>query len=250
MCKGSSMNRQVGQPLRSAGLNFFGAVVAGQSHELTNVLNIINELAGLQGDILVSVERGYPADTGKMKQIADRIRKQVERGETIVRCMNAFAHSADVPVTVFDLKETLERIMYLAQRPARLAKTLLDQKFPEESVSLETSPFGLKQVVFNCIEIALAASKETRRVTVSYQLDNKGAVVEIRSADPMFPRNNGTEEEGFLSLLLGEIGGELQATPDVGHPHRFLLSPRSRRLGRWSSQCAAERACASIQVGM
>jgi len=37
-------------------LAFYGKVVAGQSHEVTNVLNIINELTGLQQDLLMAAE--------------------------------------------------------------------------------------------------------------------------------------------------------------------------------------------------
>lgn len=211
------------QHMQNAGLSFFGSIVAGQCHELANVLNIINELAGLQTDLLESSEHGHPKETDKMKQVTDRIRNQVVRGDTMVRSLNRFAHSVDFPVTVFDLKEALERITHLAQRPARLAKTVLDREFPEESISLETSLFGLTQAVFHCIEIALAASTERRRIAVSYQRDNHGAVVEIRSADPMIPQRNTTEAEGFLTLLMEQLGGEQQAAPSRGDLHRFLL---------------------------
>lgn len=209
--------------LRTKGLAFFGAIMAGQSHEVTNVLNIINELVGLQGDILLGAEQGRPVNTAKLKDVRERIQNQVKRGDTLIRCMNRFAHSVDCPVTVFDLKEDLEHIMYLAQRSANLRKTVLDREFPEESLPLETSPFGFKQAVFTCIEMALAASAEKRRVTVSYQVSDRGADITIKSADAILPGPAVTEKQAYLSLLLRELGGKCLALPAAGDFLRFVL---------------------------
>jgi C4-dicarboxylate-specific signal transduction histidine kinase len=217
------MDQHDGQLLRREGLAFFGAIIAGQSHEVTNVLNIINELAGLQGDVLRGVQQGQPIDVDKLKQIIERIQNQVHRGEAIVRCMNRFAHSADCPVTVFDLKEGIEQIASLAQRSATLAKTILGTEFPKESMPLETSPFGLKQAVFGCIEIALAASTRERRITVAYRVLDQGAEIAVRSADPILPEPNAGEKEAFLALLMRQLGGEMTASPCAGDSHRFLL---------------------------
>ena len=54
--------------LRTNGLAFFGTVIAGQSHEVTNVLNIVHELAGLQRDLLQGTESGRPIDVDKLRQ--------------------------------------------------------------------------------------------------------------------------------------------------------------------------------------
>jgi len=217
------LNEQEGQLLRKEGLAFFGKIMAGQSHEVTNVLNIINELVGLQGDVLHGVEQGRPVDVDKLKQIIERVQKQVKRGETIVRHMNRFAHSVDCPVTVFDLKESLERIVSLARRSATLAKTVLDTEFPDESIPLETSPFGLKQAVFGCIEIALAASAGERRISVGYRVLDQGAEIVVASADPVLPQPNAGERESLIRLLMRQLGGDLTASPGAGDPHRFLL---------------------------
>jgi hypothetical protein len=217
------MDERENRLLRTEALNFFGAIMAGQSHEATNVLNIINELAGLQGDILNMAEQGRSIDTVKLNQAAVKIQDQVRRGETVIRCMNRFAHSVDCPVTVFDLREALEQIIYLAQRPASLSNTRLDQEFPKESMPLETSPFGLKQAVFYGIEIALAASTEKRRITVSYRLSDKGAEITVASEDPLPPATAMTEKQAVLSLLMRELGGNFVAPAGGDGDHRVVL---------------------------
>lgn len=221
------MPEQDCQLLRRTGLAFFGGVVAGQTHELTNVHNVINELTGLQADILAAAERTSIPDIERLKGITERIRNQVKRGETIVRTMNRFAHSVDGPVLVFDVKEALERITFLAQRAANLGKTALERDFSERSASLETNLFGFNQAVFTCIEMALAASGEHRRITVGYRVLDKGVEIKVTSADPIPSAPDVIEKRTHLGPLLHELGGEVDAEPGADDPHRFtLLFPR------------------------
>ena len=223
------MDERDGRLLQTGGLAFFGKIMAGQSHEVTNVLNIINELSGLQEDLLCAAGPGGPPDVVKLSQIAERIKSQVRRGETLVRCMNRFAHSVDCPVTVFDLKETLDQIVCLARRSANLAKVVLEQEFPEASMPLEASPFGFQQTVFRCIEIALEAATEQRRITVSYQVSDPGATIAIRSADPILADPEVADRESLLGLLMRQLAGQLLAYPGGADSHRFLLFfPRPR----------------------
>ena len=209
--------------LRQEGLAFFGAVIAGQSHEVTNVLNIINELAGLQNDLLWGVERGRPINPAKLKEIADRVQNQVTRGETIIRNMNRFAHSVDIPVAVFDLRELLERVTFFAQRPANLQKTALERDFPAATVNLENSPFDVQQAVFVCIEIALAGADTERRISVSYRIMAECAEITVESAEPIPATNGVSAQLAFLDLLMAELGGRVVTRPGDNDRRRMVL---------------------------
>jgi C4-dicarboxylate-specific signal transduction histidine kinase len=214
--------------LGEKGLAFFGSVVAGQSHEITNVLNIIHELAGLQEDLLSGEASALASKRERIGRIAARIRGQVERGETILRQLNRFAHTADRPRAACDLKELLERVVFLARRPATLRKVVLEERFPEASVSLETSPFLLEQAVFTAIETAIAAASRRRRVTVSYRLAGEGAAVDVQSADPIPPGPERKAREALLALLAHEVGGSLTIEAGEG-PACLTLSLARRR---------------------
>jgi hypothetical protein len=92
------------RPTAREGVLYFGRVAAGLSHELSNVLNIINELAGLQRDIAAAaVEGGGDARFARFADLAQRIKTQVSRGEAINRGLHRFAHSVDNADTSFDL---------------------------------------------------------------------------------------------------------------------------------------------------
>ena len=102
------------QLLRREGLAFFGSIVAGQSHEVTNVLSVINELAGLQGDILGNAGAGQPPDIERLKQVVQKIRNQVQRGEIIIRSINRFAHTVDDSAAI---RKILQRVLHQAEVP-------------------------------------------------------------------------------------------------------------------------------------
>ena len=208
---------------RDESLAFFGTMIAGQSHELTNVLNIISELAGLQHDLLTAGDDDRPIDLSRLQEVASRIKNQVDRGETIIRNTNQFAHSVDLPVAVFDLKEAIDRVLFFAERSARLAQVELVSKVPEGSMALENNPLCLQQAVFICIDLALRYATDERTVTVDYNLRQDGAEIRIVSADTLAYDDLVTEKLGFLELLLSDLGGVLVKGPGEEPHNAFVL---------------------------
>ena len=198
---------------RDESIAFFGTIIAGQSHEITNVLNIISELAGLQLDLLRAQEQDLPVNLPRLQEVNARIQNQVQRGETIIRNLNGFAHSADLPVAVFDLKEVLERVLFLAQRSARLAQVELVGDLPAESIALESNPFCVQQAVFTCIEMALRSASDIRRVVVDYVVREDGAEIRVTTADGATEDENEDERLESLQLFLESIGGSVVKRP-------------------------------------
>jgi signal transduction histidine kinase len=199
---------------RDENIAFFGAIIAGQSHELTNVFNIINELAGLQLDLLRAQEQGLPVNLPRLHEVAGKIQHQVQRGETIIRNINRFAHSVDLPVAVFDLTEAIERVLFLADRSARLARVELVSDLPPESIVLESNPFCVQQAVFTCIDLALQSASDIRRVAVDYAVHGDGVEIRVTSADHLTKDKNTTDSLELLQFLLESIGGSVVKGPE------------------------------------
>ncbi|MCW8985620.1 MAG: hypothetical protein OQK55_09775 [Thermoanaerobaculales bacterium] len=219
--------------IRDGGIAFFGKIIAGQSHEVTNVLNIISELAGLQLDLLRVEEQDLPVNLPRLQEVTAKIQHQVNRGETIIRNLNGFAHSADLPVAVFDLKEVLERVLFLAQRSARLAQVELVSDLPAESIALESDPFCVQQAVFTCIEMALRSASDIRRVVVDYVVGEDGAEIRVATAVGATEDENEDERLESLQLLLESIGGSVVERPG-DEPARVLVLRVPRHLGAGS----------------
>ena len=87
-----------------AGLQFFGQISASISHELKNVLAIINENAGLLEDLALMADRGKPIDPERLIKMAATVKRQIGRADGIIKNMNRFAHSADHPVETVDVQ--------------------------------------------------------------------------------------------------------------------------------------------------
>lgn len=217
-------------------LAFFGRILAGQTHELANVLNVIHELTGLEEDVLAAAEQTRRPDVEKLERTVGKIRQQLRRGEALVRALNRLAHSVDHPVSFFDVREALEQTACLAQRAAQLAKTALEREFPADAPALETSRFRFQQAVLMCIELALAAGPPAAggRVRIGYRVRDTGVDITVTSADPMPMGPGAMEQRARLELLMRDLGGHIAVAPVADAPHcltLFFPSPRPHARG-------------------
>ena len=89
------------------GLQFYGKITASVSHEIKNVLAIINENAGLLEDLTLMTDRGQPIDPARLKTMAAVVQKQIGRADGILNNMNRFAHSIDKTVAEVDLNQII-----------------------------------------------------------------------------------------------------------------------------------------------
>lgn len=151
------------------GVRFFGEMSASVSHEIKNVLAIINENAGLLQDMLGMHEKGLPLSPERLSQLAQSIARQVSRGDGIVKGMNRFAHSAD------DTKEQVD-VGELIQFVTRLAGRLIDMKgqppqieMPEEAVTVMTNRFFLENLVWRCLCRAMDACPADKAVSIGIE---------------------------------------------------------------------------------
>ncbi len=219
-----SLNEKDSRLLWERGLQFLGGQTAAQCHEVTNVFNIINEMVGLMGDLLWGVQnKGRELDPDRFVELTNKVAAQIQRGNTIVRAINQFGHTADTPRAVFDLQSMLEQIAFIARRPATLAKTTLETDFPEASLSMENSPLGFQQAVFTAFQIALTAASEKRRIVIRYVLVDEGARIEVRGDDPLTDHGPVAEQEAFLHLLVEALGGRVDRLMDTDDPHGITL---------------------------
>ncbi len=210
------------RPLQREDVLFFGDVIAGLSHELSNVFNIINEMAGLQQDILAGAQPKGVDAADRLSELAGRIKAQVERGETLNQSLHSLAHSVDDANIVFDLGDTLELVSSLAARRARLARVELVVHRPESPVTLEGDPFVLLLTIYGSIGAVVGAADCERRVEVSAAQHDSGAQIFITSADPLPP---GVVDE-VAALETGRLSWGVVHTldpPPPETPRRIIL---------------------------
>ena len=191
------------------GLQFFGKMTASISHEIKNVMAIINESAGLLEDYGMMAEKGIPIDPEKLKVVSGRVSKQIHRAEGIIKNMNSLAHSVDESLKSVDLGETLKLSIGLAQRLADMKSVKLDLQPPRDIVTIITSPFHLLNILWQVLDFAMGASGEGK--TVKFSVEKGPASVNIHFSgleaistlsEAVFPTER---EEALLQILGGRI---------------------------------------------
>jgi len=204
-------------------LKFLGRQVARQTHEITNVINIINELAGLIGDMTAASRQAKPLDPERIEGIVERLQRQIKREELILRGVNRLAHSVDVLSGIFGIEELNERVVFLAERPIRLGQASLEVEPPERSASLEGFVLGHQQAVLGAIELALASGGAGHDLRLRYGLH--AGEVEISVEGPACATCNAEVDalQQALSALATELGGRLTTSPETGSTLRVAL---------------------------
>ncbi len=197
-----------------SGVRFFGQVTASISHEMKNVLAIINENAGLLEDLAAMAEKGKPLDEGRVKAVSGKIRDQVRRGDEIIKNMNRFAHSVDEPVGQVDLREVLGLVAGFSRRTASTKRILLELKTPETPVPVTTKKFSLENAIWLCLRIAMDAAGESSTIGLIADAKPNGASVRFTGLTAVTHENRpfGGEAEAVLAAL----GADLAIQPQLG----------------------------------
>jgi len=197
------------------GLRFFGKISASISHELKNVLAIINENAGLLQDYAFKADQGVPFETERIKVLAERMKAQIRRGDKIIKNMNWLAHSVDEPVKTVDLRDILENMITLSERLATLKGVALEIKPAANPVRITTYPFFLENIIWQCLEFAIDAGSGGKTVSIVSETAEQGARIRYfwrgegrESPVTSFPTQH---EEALLKRLNARISMDPRA---------------------------------------
>ncbi len=167
------------------GLEFFGRMCASISHDIKNVLAVVNENAGLLEDLCALADRGKPIDLARLKRLAADVKAQVRRGDGIVSGMNRFAHSVDASVVRVDLAEVMELLKTLSLRLASMQGAALHLLPPQPAATVTTAPFLLLNLLWLCLEQAVAAAGPGRRVELTAEKVAGGASLRFRRLEAL-----------------------------------------------------------------
>jgi len=131
---------------------FFGKIAASVTHELRNVLAVINESNGLMADFLAMTREAPFPHREKFQRSVQKIEEQVGRGVEITSRFNRFAHSMDHPCADIDLNSILTQTVALAQRLAALRNVELKATVCEHPIMLFSNAFRIQMALTMAIE--------------------------------------------------------------------------------------------------
>ena len=197
-----------------AGLQFFGKISASISHELKNVLAIINENAGLLEDFTLMADRGVPFDPARLRTMAQAVKKQIGRADAIISNMNRFAHSTDQTITTVDLAQTIEIVLAVTARFAVMRGIQIDWQLPENPVALRTAPFLLMNLVWLCLEFSMSAGGDEKQVELVAEETEGGVRIRFRRLAGLTEALLETFPSEPEKILLEALGADLTTEPE------------------------------------
>lgn len=190
------------------GLHFFGRMTASISHEIKNALAIINENAGLMGDLILMAEKGRPLDPARLNTVSEKIRAQVQRADAIIRRLNRFAHSAHEPHTVADLREILHFTSALTARLAAMKEIsiLVEEGAP---VPAKAHPFVLENLLWLCLASSFNHAQSSKTIRLSVSEGDEAFAVTLDNQGEALPAEERARIVDEAQALLDSLGATL-----------------------------------------
>ena len=198
----------------SSELRFFGTVTSSVSHELKNVLAIVNENAGMIEDLLAFAAQGRAIDPARLLKAAQAIKVQIRRGDTIIKNLNSLAHSVDETEAAIVVDQAVELALGLTARMAAMRGVAVTMGPPADSVTVRTAPFAFQQLMWRCLDDATAcAASLGGAIDIAVETVAHGACIRLkgpagRGPDPL----TGQKDQA----LLDSVGAKAAVDPATG----------------------------------
>ena len=200
--------------ITETGLQFFSRISASISHELKNVLAIVNENAGLLDDFTLMADRGNPIDPARLKIMAAAVKRQVGRADEIIKNMNRFAHSIDQTTSTVDLEQMFELFIALTARFAAMQGVRVDLKLPASPLKIPTAPYYLMNLLWLCLDFSMSASGDEKRVELVVEETENSVRIRYRRLAGIREALLETFPSDREKILLAVLEAVLTAEPD------------------------------------
>jgi signal transduction histidine kinase len=186
-----------------------GRISAAMTHEMRNVLAIIQESSGLMQDILaLSKDLAFP-EKDRFSNALSKIEKHVRRGDEMVTQFNAFAHSMDEPRGWVEVNELINQVAILMQRLARSQEVVLSAEPLDGAPSLYTNPIRLMLALAALVEHCVHQGAPGDEIVLRPDEEKDKAVIEIvvrkASGEAGPVAHDWTPLSDVLKALQGEV---------------------------------------------
>ncbi|MEA3232812.1 MAG: sensor histidine kinase [Thermodesulfobacteriota bacterium] len=191
------------------GVRFFGEITALLSHDLKNVLAIINENAGLLEDFSLMAAGGNPISPERLGMIAGKIQRQVRRADEMIKRLNRVGHSVDRPLDTVNLAGLVETVCALAARKAALKTVSFSITKPSEPVTVKTDPFALQQLIWVCLDRVIPMVEASKTVEIATTSTTSGATITFGPMEAIRNKPVDTGSESPQKELLRMLNADL-----------------------------------------
>lgn len=199
-----------------AGLQFFGKMTASISHEIRNVLAVLNENAGLLEDLVLMAEKGAPIDRERLKTLARSMGKQIHRADGIVENMNRFAHGVDESAKRIDLHESVALLVALSGRLADMRGIKLAPVYTKEQILITTNLFFLENLLWCFLDFAMEAAGKGKALGIVSERDERGARLRFTGLEHLAERDTDAFPSEREKAMLEALEAGFSFDPKAG----------------------------------
>ncbi|MCP4197961.1 MAG: two-component sensor histidine kinase [Proteobacteria bacterium] len=216
-----------------------GRLAAGVAHEINNPLTIINEKAGLLGDLL-SVPGELPPKE-KLLSSVESVLKSVNRCSRITKRLLGFAKHMDVQLDKLDTEHLIVEVLGFLEKEAHYRKIQVDLDMPEDLPTIESDRGQLQQVFLNIVNNAFAAMEDGGKLDISarevgvgqiaVRIEDNGSGIPADNLEhifePFFTTKKGQGTGLGLSITYGiveKLGGKLEVESTLGEGTCFTVT--------------------------
>ena len=172
-----------------------GRLAAGVAHEINNPLAIINEKAGLLGDLLSQQAKG-DGQPDKMLGLIDSIRRAVDRCAGITHRLLDFARPGERRTQSVDLVAIIREVLEFFHKEAEHRDIDLQVQIPNDLPLLFSDRNKLQQVFLNLISNAFAALADGDRLRITATRESNDQVLIVVSDN-----GHGISEENLQRIF-------------------------------------------------
>lgn len=224
-----------------------GRLAAGIAHEINNPMAIINEKAGLMGDLIGSMSQ-FP-NREKFLRLTESIRQSVDRCSTITHRLLGFARRMDVEIEVIDLNEVILEVIGFLENEALHHNVDVRLQLADDLPQISSDHGQLQQIFLNILNNAFSAVEDGGMViittwehdadTVGVSIEDNGVGMseETRSHifEPFFSTREGYGTGLGLSITYGiikKLGGniEVRSKEEEGTTFTVFLPKKARQV--------------------
>ncbi|HSW62602.1 MAG TPA: hypothetical protein VLH56_04710 [Dissulfurispiraceae bacterium] len=204
---------------------FMGTILASFTHELRNRLAVVQEVSGLQQDI-IAVDRTVRDLSGLVRTLRS-VDEHVGNALRLISVLSRFAHRLDTEMSFFRVQEVLEELIELVKRSADEKRVGLETDFDPALPPVSGDPARLQMLVFFLLDESLCSLEQGGSVLVRITEHAPGIMIRII---PRGPRHTGGGSGGrcprdILLSVAGDIGAEV-STGGVEQETGVLLRRR------------------------
>jgi len=195
--------------ITGTGFQFFGEMTASISHEIKNVMAVINENAGLLQDLLLLGQKGTPPDPARLSRLADQIMTQIKRSDLFIKKLNRFSHSVDIPINSIDLGDMLAFSLDLGNRIAINRGVHLKLEPPPQPIIITVHVFCFLNMIWLCLDHIMKNGISGSELTITCRKVAPGAAIGFKplkkSDERLDPRSLPERMQYLLELLNGKM---------------------------------------------